>query len=310
MVATQSSYGRMMDEVMKTFVTREQELSNVEIRGKNDPKPKIFEENRNLVALFFKDLYKYDNRNLKAKAFSKYLLIGYLHMSDEKKLREKVEMEKGKLLSQGDIKKKSDDDGGELDDNNGRIYRDEKNEIILAFKTNRDRNLNELTNHAYALNKLWEKEDEVKEPEVEDSEDEDKKEADSSLNKHEKIESVVNNEGRQAEEIDYDFASLDEEGWLMYTGGQENAKKFEGEVRRRQLTSFVNNELVDYLKSLEEQNVLQSNKLSIHIANGEVLPDDREMDENFNEFLELQKNENKRLITTALRFSGSLKAFF
>ena len=106
MVATQSSYGRMMDEVMKTFVTREQELSNVEIRGKNDPKPKIFEENRNLVALFFKDLYKYDNRNLKAKAFSKYLLIGYLHMSDEKKLREKVEMEKGKLLSQGDIKKK------------------------------------------------------------------------------------------------------------------------------------------------------------------------------------------------------------
>ena len=34
MVATQSSYGRMMDEVMKTFVTREQELSNVEIRGK------------------------------------------------------------------------------------------------------------------------------------------------------------------------------------------------------------------------------------------------------------------------------------
>ena len=151
----------------------------------------------------------------------------------------------------------------------------------------------------------------LKEPQVEDSEDEGKKEADSSLNKHyEKIESAVNNEGRLGEEIDDDFAPLDEQGWLMYSGGQENAEKFEGEVRRRQLTSFVNNELVDYLKTLEGQNVLQSNRLSIHTESGEILLDDRETDENFYEFLELQMNENKRLITTALRFSGSLKAFF
>ena len=39
----------------------------------------------------------------------------------------------------------------------------------------------------------------------------------------------------------------------MHSGGQENSEKFEGEVRRRQLTSFVNNELVDYLKTLEGQ---------------------------------------------------------
>ena len=43
-------------------------------------------------------------------------------------------MEKRKLLSQGNSKKKSDDDGhDELDD---RIYGDEKNKIIPAFKTN------------------------------------------------------------------------------------------------------------------------------------------------------------------------------
>ena len=83
---------------MKTFVTREQESSNVEIRGKNDPKPKILAENPNLLALFFKDLYKFDNRNPKAKAFSKYLPNKYLHLSDEKKFREKVEIEKRKLL--------------------------------------------------------------------------------------------------------------------------------------------------------------------------------------------------------------------
>ena len=34
MMMTQSSYGQMIDEAMKTFVTREQELSSVEIRGK------------------------------------------------------------------------------------------------------------------------------------------------------------------------------------------------------------------------------------------------------------------------------------
>ena len=67
----------------ETFVTREQELNNVEIRGKNDPKPKIFAENPNSFALFFKDLYRFDNRNPKAKAFSKYLLNKYLHLSNK-----------------------------------------------------------------------------------------------------------------------------------------------------------------------------------------------------------------------------------
>ena len=69
-------------------------------------------------------------------------------------------MEKCKLLSQGNSKKKwDDDDHDELDDNDDRIYRDEKNKIIPAFKTNLDRTLNELKNHAYDL---WEKENEVK----------------------------------------------------------------------------------------------------------------------------------------------------
>ena len=42
LVANQSSYGRAMDHVMKTFVTREQELSNMDISGQNDPKPRVF----------------------------------------------------------------------------------------------------------------------------------------------------------------------------------------------------------------------------------------------------------------------------
>ena len=63
--------------------------------------------------------------------------------------------------------------------------------------------------------------------------------------------------------------------------GGKKAQKIEDEVRRRQLTSFFNNELVDYLKTLDGQNVLQSNRLNIHIASGEILLDDRETDENF-----------------------------
>ena len=139
MMMMQSSYGQMIDEAMKTFVTREQELSSVEIRGKMtlNLKSKIFAKNLNLFALFFKGLYKFANRNPKGKAFSKYLLNKYLHLPDEKKIREKVEMEKRKLLSQGNSKKKSDDDDhDELDDNDDRIYGDEKNKIIPAFKTN------------------------------------------------------------------------------------------------------------------------------------------------------------------------------
>ena len=69
-----------------------------------------------------------------------------------------MEMEKRKLLSQGDGRKKSDDDDDDDDDelanNDDRIYRDEKNKTVPAFKTNRDRTLNELANHAYHLNKL------------------------------------------------------------------------------------------------------------------------------------------------------------
>ena len=167
--------------------------------------------------MFFKGLHKFDNRNL--KAFNKSLLNKYLHLSNDKKFIEKVEIKKKKrkILSQEDGKKKKDNDNDdELDDNDDRIYRDQKNKIIPAFKTNRNGTLNELANHAYDLKKLWKKEDEVKEPEVEDCKDKDKREADSSLNKHyEQTESVVINEGRWGKEIDDDFAPLDEERWLL-----------------------------------------------------------------------------------------------
>ena len=54
LIANDSSYGRAMDEATKTFVTRKQELSNVNFRGQNEYQPRVFRENSNSQALFSK----------------------------------------------------------------------------------------------------------------------------------------------------------------------------------------------------------------------------------------------------------------
>ena len=73
LVANQNSYSRAIDHVMKTFFTREQELSNVEMRSQNVPKPKVFLENPNSIALLFQDHYKFDQRNPRTRKLSRYI---------------------------------------------------------------------------------------------------------------------------------------------------------------------------------------------------------------------------------------------
>ena len=58
---------------MKAFVTREQELSNVDIRGQNNPTLKVVLENTNSTALLFQDHYKFDQRNARARQLSRYI---------------------------------------------------------------------------------------------------------------------------------------------------------------------------------------------------------------------------------------------
>ena len=60
LIANQSSYGRAMDHVMRT------EVSNMDIRCQNNPKPKVFLENSNSTTLPFQDLYKFAQRNPRA----------------------------------------------------------------------------------------------------------------------------------------------------------------------------------------------------------------------------------------------------
>ena len=99
LVANQSSYGKAMDHVMKTFATREQELSNVDNRGQTNPKPKVFLEKPNSTALLFQDHQKFDQRNPRPCKLSRYISGKVSSFLKSEQLREKFERGKGKYLS-------------------------------------------------------------------------------------------------------------------------------------------------------------------------------------------------------------------
>ena len=69
LIANDNYYGRTMDEAMKIFVTRRQELSNADFRGQNKYQPRVFRENPNSQAPFFQDHYNFDERNPRAREF-------------------------------------------------------------------------------------------------------------------------------------------------------------------------------------------------------------------------------------------------
>ena len=137
LVANQSLYGRAMDHVMKTFVSMEQVLSNVEIRGQNYPKPKVFLENPNSVAVLFQVHYKFDQRNPRARKLSTYISGKVSSFLESEQFREKVETEKRKILT-GSKKRghdgKNDDDDDEFDDNDDCVYRDSEGKLIPNSK--------------------------------------------------------------------------------------------------------------------------------------------------------------------------------
>ena len=234
---------------MKTFVTREEELSNVDIRGQNDPKPKVFLENSNSSALLFQGHYEFDQRNPRAGELSRYTSgkVGSFLKSEQ--FREKVEKEKGKILSGSkkrghDGKNDDDDDDDEFDVNDDCIYRDNKGKVIPSFKTRADDTFNNLLEGTYDLNKLWGTDS--KEESQYSSDNEDRKEADSKLNRRfENKESAVNRKNRfggdNKEGIDPEDEPLDEGGWLVFSGGYSGRKKdawdaVEAQIRKKGFT--------------------------------------------------------------------------
>ena len=98
LIANDSSYGRTMDETMKTFVLRKQELSNVDFRGQNEYQPRVFRENPNSQALFFQNHYSFDKRNPRAREFGslRKRIGNYNRLFNNRRFREKAEKEKKK----------------------------------------------------------------------------------------------------------------------------------------------------------------------------------------------------------------------
>ena len=108
LIANDSSYHRAMDEAMKNFVMRKQELTNVDFKGQNKYQPRVLTENPNSQALFFQGLYNFDKRNPRAREFgSLRKRIGkYNGLFNNRKFSEKIEKEKKNVAEEFTVKTK------------------------------------------------------------------------------------------------------------------------------------------------------------------------------------------------------------
>ena len=144
---------------MRSFVTDDQKLSRVDVRGKNDPRPKTLMQNPHTFGLMFKDHYKYDNKNLRAD------FLGKLGKYDKywkgwQRFREKAEREKQKILSEKDNRKPPD--YCDFDENDEKIFRDKEGKVIPSFRTNdRGELLQYATDDVTDLNPFWETADDT-----------------------------------------------------------------------------------------------------------------------------------------------------
>ena len=69
LMATQSDYGQMLDDTIRSFVSKEETLMDIDIRGIKDHRPRELMENPNSFALLFQENYKHDNKNPRGRVF-------------------------------------------------------------------------------------------------------------------------------------------------------------------------------------------------------------------------------------------------
>ena len=68
-MATQSDYGYMLDNSIRSFVSKEEMLTDVDIRGIKDHRPREMMENPNFFALLFQENYKCNNKYPRDRVF-------------------------------------------------------------------------------------------------------------------------------------------------------------------------------------------------------------------------------------------------
>ena len=59
----------MLDDTIRSFVSKEETLMDIDIRGIKDHRPRELMENLNSFALLFQENYKHDNKNLRGRVF-------------------------------------------------------------------------------------------------------------------------------------------------------------------------------------------------------------------------------------------------
>ena len=330
LTANHSSYGNMLRTAMSSLVTKNQKLSSTDIRGQIDPRPRVLMENPNAFALLFQDKYKHDNKNPRAR-FNNYIGRKDDYHVRKRQFRQKVEREKRKLES--DKKRRKIDDGDDFDDNDDPIYRDDEGNIIPIFKTKDDGTNNNLLDGALDLNNFWNSwgketqprqnleaapettsEPGASEPgeEVLDVDDEDRKEADVTLNRFfQNVEREANKTVRFNVDQDEHEDRIDDYHWARFAGGYKdnNYLRIINEIERRGLNTSENRDFIDYLSTDECERVMEGNDITIHVESGEYLVGELETGESLYNFLALQTDEDKKVIRTILRYSGSLKSF-
>ena len=234
---------------------------------------------------------------------------------------------------ESDKKRRKIDDRDDFDDNDDPICRDDKGNIIPAFKTKDDETNNNLLGGALDLNNLWNSwgketqpgqnreaapettsEPGASEPgeEVLGVDDEDRKEADVTLNRFfQNVGTEANKTVRfNVDQGEYEDR-IDEYHWARFAGGYKdnNYLRITNETERRGLNTSENWDFIDYLGMDECDRVMEGNDITIHVQSGEYLVGELETGESLYNFLALQTDEDKNVIRTILRYSGSLKSF-
>ena len=104
---------------------------------------------------------------------------------------------------------------------------------------------------------------------------------------------------------------IDDYHWARFAEGyrDNNYLMIINKIERRGLNTSENQDFIDYLGTDECKSVMEQNDITIHVESGEYLVGELETGETLYDFLALQTDEDKKVIKTILRYSGSLKSF-
>ena len=133
-MATQSDYGEVLDDTIRSFVSKEETLTDVDIQGINVQRPRELMVNLNSFALLFQENQEHDNKNSGGRVFD-YRLGGQNSRFNRLQKKKRVTISGGQ--KEGRTRKENTKKGDKKDDSDD-SNDDKDNKKIPHFKTNVD----------------------------------------------------------------------------------------------------------------------------------------------------------------------------